>query len=150
MTTPDLISREAAALLPCPFCGGDALHIFASAGLIACRGCGAETSTLRTRIDAIAAWNRRAIPIAPPAQGHDARAGGWIEAPDIPPELEGKQAWKFVVGYRSAALDVIPRDFSRDKHYCGGIFFWPVDAPLPPGPYGTAIAAPWSVLDEPT
>ena len=132
----------------CPFCG-EMPHHAHPAKRIVCK-CGGAGPWAVDSDDAVAAWNRRAIPIAPPAQGHDARAGGWIEAPDIPPELEGKQAWKFVVGYRSAALDVIPRDFSRDKHYCGGIFFWPVDAPLPPGPYGTAIAAPWSVLDEPT
>lgn len=60
----------------------------------------------------------------------------WIEGPDIPKHLEGRQAWRWVAGRgsdeRCAVLDAIPRDFSRDPHHCGGVFFWPVDVPKPP------------------
>jgi len=62
---------------------------------------------------------------------------GWIEGPDIPAHLEGKLAWKFVEGQdRRFVIDLIPRGFSRDRHHCGGVFFWPLDPPEPPPQVG--------------
>lgn len=47
-------------LLPCPFCGGDAL--LQTPGVLAfveCQGCGCSTWVFDSREKAIAAWNRR-------------------------------------------------------------------------------------------
>ena len=60
--------REAAALLPCPFCGGeaylsdDASH--SRAYFIGCKvdDCFGEIHWEQTKAAAIAAWNRRATP----------------------------------------------------------------------------------------
>ena len=49
-------------LLPCPFCGGEAVHILKAAGLIACKSCRAKTLVHATMSEAIAAWNTRATP----------------------------------------------------------------------------------------
>jgi hypothetical protein len=60
----------------------------------------------------------------------------WIEGPDVPKRLEGTTAWKWVSGRGSLppTFEIIPRDFSRDPHHCGGVYFWPVDPPKPPTP----------------
>ncbi len=67
ITTPAQM-REAAALLPCPFCGGeaylseDASH--SRAYFIGCNveDCFGEIHWEQTKAEAIAAWNRRATP----------------------------------------------------------------------------------------
>ena len=69
ITTPAQM-REAAALLPCPFCGGeaylsdDASH--SRAYFIGCNvdDCFGEIHWEQTKAAAIAAWNRRAPPVA--------------------------------------------------------------------------------------
>ena len=60
----------------------------------------------------------------------------WIEGPDVPECLEGMTAWKWVEEWaetRTPVVERIPRRFSRDPHHCGGVWFWVIDCPLPPG-----------------
>lgn len=58
----------------------------------------------------------------------------WIEGPNVPESMEGKQAWKYVDGaHPRVTIDVVPCGFSRDPHHCGGVFFWPIEPPAPPG-----------------
>lgn len=68
------LTEEKEALLPCPFCGGSAVHVKHSAGLqgtrgydqwhgVSCRSCnacvGASDRRFRERQEAAAAWNKR-------------------------------------------------------------------------------------------
>ncbi len=46
------------ALLPCPFCGGEARYRFRCG--VECSQCNANVVDLRAESTAIAAWNRRA------------------------------------------------------------------------------------------
>lgn len=64
MTTP-ASQTEAVALEPCPFCGGRAGTMNMSGYLsIGCTNCGAspDRKAYAEAVDAIAAWNRRALP----------------------------------------------------------------------------------------
>ena len=70
-TTPEAM-REAAALLPCPFCGHEpyddedtAIAQGHGGHTIACSWCEATAGNSGSFSDAISAWNRRALPIAP-------------------------------------------------------------------------------------
>lgn len=58
-------------LKPCPFCGSDKIHCFdydpydgyqgnLTSYIVRCRTCGVEVSR-RTKVEAIAAWNRRVL-----------------------------------------------------------------------------------------
>lgn len=64
---------DEAELLPCPFCGGEAICVGRGPYRIACRQCTCALEHLYvvTREEAIAAWNRRA---------RDAKAAGLAEA----------------------------------------------------------------------
>ena len=60
-------------LLPCPFCGGEAIpcsagnHFATEKFFVSCGVCGVETPRIaRTRKEAIAAWNSRAEPESKP------------------------------------------------------------------------------------
>ncbi len=64
MTAPTLEAERAA---PCPFCRSDKAHIFEPDGggyAVLCYNCTAEGPLHVTSTDAIAAWNRRAAPVA--------------------------------------------------------------------------------------
>ena len=66
---------------------------------------------------------------------NDEAESGWIEAPNVPVALEGKQAWKWVNGKRTPSgpsVDVIPHGFSRDPKHCGGVWFMPIIPPTLP------------------
>lgn len=57
----------------------------------------------------------------------------WIELPECPLHLEGHSCWRWIEGKGlPPVIDQIPRDFSRDRHHCGGIWVWPIVAPTPP------------------
>jgi hypothetical protein len=58
----------------------------------------------------------------------------WMHAPDVPQELEGRQAWKWLDTPREQppCVDVIPRGYSRDMHHCGGVWFCLLDPPETP------------------
>lgn len=55
-------------LLPCPFCGGDAVErpFFRGMSIIRCRKCRADGKAGNTLDEAVAAWNRRTSPPCPP------------------------------------------------------------------------------------
>lgn len=55
-------------LLPCPFCGGDAVErpFFRGMSIIRCRKCRADGKAGNTLYEAVAAWNRRTSPPCPP------------------------------------------------------------------------------------
>ena len=59
-------------LLPCPFCGGEAIRVDVGLsefvdGEVTCEDCGGNVGNYPTKADAIAAWNRRALPAVQPA-----------------------------------------------------------------------------------
>jgi Lar family restriction alleviation protein len=71
-------------LLPCPFCGGDAIARTRLSGisgpteLVGCIKCGADTKAFKTESEAITAWNTRASPTRKQSAessvpGHDAK-----------------------------------------------------------------------------
>ena len=58
-------------LLPCPFCGGEAIRVDVGLsefvdGEVTCEDCGGNVGNYPTKADAIAAWNRRALPAVQP------------------------------------------------------------------------------------
>ena len=57
----------------------------------------------------------------------------WIELPDVPKHLEGKECWKWIEGKSALPwIDVVPRDYSRSRDHCGGIWVCVLQRPLPP------------------
>lgn len=58
---------------------------------------------------------------------------GWVEGPDVPKEMEGRDAWQWSEDDGGApVVSVVPRLFDRDKRYCGGIWFKLITRPEPP------------------
>ena len=53
-------------LLPCPFCGGKAVHMgMWSAQYVSCADCFVATAFCETKREARDIWNRRSIPTIP-------------------------------------------------------------------------------------
>ena len=81
------LASEARDLLPCPFCGGEAAayveHSKFPPGYyygVECDKCDARTGEFDHKEEAIAAWNRRALPPEMRAAGEMKRALAAIEA----------------------------------------------------------------------
>ena len=72
------------------------------------------------------------------ARAEKAGALDWIELPDVPKEMEGRTCWKWIEGKPHRPwIDQIPRDFSRERHHCGGIWVAPFIVPAPPALSGS-------------
>lgn len=57
----------------------------------------------------------------------------WIELPDCPDWREGDTCWKWIEGKGlPPVIDQIPRNYSRERDHCGGIWVYPLQAPRPP------------------
>jgi Lar family restriction alleviation protein len=110
-----------AALLPCPFCGGEAetgFEDFHSGGHVRCSQCGVTGPVWSNDTDeAITAWNRRAslpAPQGPAAQVSGAVKVGWQSVPIEPTEAMKKAGFDPFV----AAHD----PFFNKNEPCGPIY----------------------------
>ena len=55
----------------------------------------------------------------------------WIRAERLPKHCEGFMAWRFD-GKGEPYLCSVPKNYSRDTHHCGGIWFLPIRIPTKP------------------
>lgn len=138
------------ALLPCPFCGGDA-HDLTDGEYITCGDCGAMGAVSIPDTDRTAAymWNQRAALASSPAPLGEAVNALLTPTKMVPCTWGGEQAeWRMEAYYYSfAPTGVAAIDRILSAVACAGKAFhhteqWNEDA----GPYGDHLRGPTPVL----
>jgi hypothetical protein len=69
---------------------------------------------------------------APSAEEPRAGASGWVEAYQLPDELEGTRAWRWDAWSKQMDITFIPRGYDRRVRACWGVWFYPLPQPDPP------------------
>lgn len=57
----------------------------------------------------------------------------WVHAPDLSAGMEGQMAWRWQRWDQTMEIVRIPRGYDRRPSACGGVWFWPLLQPEPPG-----------------